>query len=438
MSAFMILDFKQHFGLSRSSEERIFRALELGLKDAFVEALKTAGLATINKFGFAHGQPGQKIDDEEFRLFLTNQLGTEPNIGVVAAAKNLLFEAHVFITASLKNRLEVTSDAVKPVPLAERSSRLQALRLKYPGLDISKSMEPGHALLDAMVHQAETKQLRYVPPSHCPSREQELSSNKSANKTLEVDGSNIKLKEIDKSIFVENNTEFLLYQAMRRRGLALEFADLITFTVHQKWVDFLFAKMTKEPVRGFQKVQIFQVLRADKAAWVHMADTCTDIRPGTGARPLDAIMSTLPGVHTVVFNLLPLQAPPWASSGDARKGKGKDIGARWTNGGKGKDQPGSWQRWTPYDRFAGGGGKTSKGGKGAGKGKYQKGSWERRPNMPRLLMGLHYKNTDGRPLCFAWNLPGGCAKGKDGGGLHLCSKCLGAHSYNECPQKGPN
>ena len=195
------------------------RALELGLKDAFVEALKTAGLATINKFGFAHGQPGQKIDDEDFRLFLTSQLGTEPNIGVVAAAINLLFEAHVFITASLKNRLEVTSDAVKPVPLAERSSRLQALRMKYPGLDRSKSMEPGHALLDAMVHQAETKQLRYVPPSRCPSREQELSSNKSANKTLEVDGSNIKLKATDKSIFVENNTEFLLYQAMRRRGL---------------------------------------------------------------------------------------------------------------------------------------------------------------------------------------------------------------------------
>ena len=96
-------------------------------------------------------------------------------------------------------------------------------------------MEPGHALLDAMVHQAETKQLRYVPPSRCPSREQELSSNKSANKTLEVEGGNIKLKAADKSIFVENNTEFLLYQAMRRRGLALEFADLITFTVHQKW-----------------------------------------------------------------------------------------------------------------------------------------------------------------------------------------------------------
>ena len=92
-------------------------------------------------------------------------------------------------------------------------------------------------------------------------------------------------------------------------------------------------------------------------------------------------------------------------------------------------------------RFAGGGGKPGKGGKGAGKGKYQKGSWERRPNMPRLLLGLHYKNTDGRPLCFAWNLPGGCPKGKDGAcdrGLHLCSKCLGAHSYNECPQKGAN
>ena len=124
-----------------------------------------------------------------------------------------------------------------------------------------------------------------------------------------------------------------------------------------------------------------------------------------------------------------------------RQGQGHRCQMDHRRQGQGPTQPGSCQRWTPYDRFAGGGGKSSKGGKGAGKGKYQKGSWERRPNMPRLLLGLHYKNTDGRPLCFAWNLPGGCTKGKDGAcdrGLHLCSKCLGAHSYNECPQKGPN
>ena len=127
-------------------------------------------------------------------------------------------------------------------------------------------------------------------------------SNKTVNKTLEIEGSSLKVTQAsDKAIFVENSTEFLLYQALRRRGLALEFADLVTYTVHQKWVDFLFSELTKEPVKGFQKVQTFQILRADKAAWVHMADVCSDIRPSVGARPLDALFPTLTTVHSVVF-----------------------------------------------------------------------------------------------------------------------------------------
>ena len=289
------------------------RASELGIADDITQTLVSKGLSTMNKFGFSHGQPGQKINDEDFTDFLRALLGTAPDIGTLAAAKNLLFECHVFITASLKNRVEASTDAVKPVPLAERTSRLQALRNKYAGLDISHSLEPGHALLDACVHQAETKQLKYIPPSRCPSREQELMSNKTVNKTLEIEGSSLKVTQ---AIFVENSTEFLLYQALRRRGLALEFADLVTYTVHQKWVDFLFSELTKEPVKGFQKVQTFQILRADKAAWVHMADVCSDIRPSVGARPLDALFPTLTTVHSVVFTLFPMQ-------GNLRLGKAK-------------------------------------------------------------------------------------------------------------------
>ena len=99
------------------------------------------------------------------------------------------------------------------------------------------------------------------------------------------------MKENDKGrLFIENNTEFLVYQALRRRGLAYEFADLITYTVHQRWVDWLFAELSKEQPARFQKVQMFQILRADKAAWLHMADVVKDIRPSDGSRPLEADM----------------------------------------------------------------------------------------------------------------------------------------------------
>ena len=205
---------------------------------------------------------------------------------------------HVFISASLKNRVEATADTAKPVPRAERSARLQGLRAKYTGLDISKALEPGHAMLDSTSHQAESKILKYMPPSRCASREQEMMSNKSSAKLLEIEGSQLKVKENDNGLFIEHNTEFLVYQALRRRGLAYEFADLITYTVHQRWVDWLFAELSKEQSARFQKVQMFQILRADKAAWLHMADVVKDIRPSDGSRPLEAEFERLPTVHS--------------------------------------------------------------------------------------------------------------------------------------------
>ena len=125
-----------------------------------------------------------------------------------------------------------------------------------------------------------------------------MMSNKSSAKLLEIEGSQLKVKENDKGLFIENNTEFLVYQALRRRGLAYEFADLITYTVHQRWVDWLFAELSKEQSARFQKVQMFQILRADKAAWLHMADVVKDIRPSDGSRPLEAEFERLPTVHS--------------------------------------------------------------------------------------------------------------------------------------------
>ena len=238
-------------------------------------SIKRQGLATLNSFGFSFGQPGQAIDSDAFASFFEGLVGPGQTLKTMAAAKNLLFESHVFNTASLKNRVENTTESIKPVPLAERSARLDKLRAKYTGFNITKALEPGHSLLDATSHQAESKTLRYIPPSRCASREQEIVANKDRlAKTLEVEGGALKIRDApDKPLFVDNPTEFLVYQALRRRGLAYDFADLVSYEVHQEWVDWLFQEMSKEPVKGFQRTQLAQILRADKAAWLHLADT---------------------------------------------------------------------------------------------------------------------------------------------------------------------
>ena len=268
-------------------------------------------------------------------------------------------------------------------------------------------------------------------------------SNKSSAKLLEIEGSQVKVKENDKGIFIENNTEFLVYQAMRRRGIAYEFADLVTYTVHQRWVDWLFSELSKEQPPRFQKVQMFQILRADKAAWLHMADVVRDIRPSDGSKPLDAEFPRLPMVHSVVFALMPMRMEnPKGFESKGENGKGGKFGKN----GKG-------QRFIPYDMpppntWYGRKGGKDKGNKGNGKqnykGQFSSAQSQGTPRMPKLLLGLHYKcPSTGKAICFGHNLPGGCPSGKNGEkecdrGLHICSKCLGNHSYNQCPQKQAN
>ena len=178
-----------------SEAQFLQRASELGIPDNVVGSIKRQGLATLNSFGFSFGQPGQAIDSDAFASFFEGLVGPGQTLKTMAAAKNLLFESHVFITASLKNRVENTTESIKPVPLAERSARLDKLRAKYKGLNIIKALEPGHSLLDATSHQAESKTLRYIPPSRCASREPEIVANKDRlAKTLEVEGGALKIE----------------------------------------------------------------------------------------------------------------------------------------------------------------------------------------------------------------------------------------------------
>ena len=399
-----------------SSAQFAQRAKELGIGADLIKKFKDQGLDTLNKYGFSHGQPGQAIEDAAFTAFLEGILGAGQSLAILAASKNLLFEAHVFITASLKNRVETSSDTVKTIPLAERSARLAAMRAKLQGVAITQALEPAFGLLDSVTHQYEQRQLKYVPPSRCPSREQELMSNKTSPKILEVEGNSIKVKESNSTIFVETPTEFLVYQALRRRALSYEFADLISFDVQMRWIDWLFNELSKSPPKGFQPTQLFQVLRADRAAFLYLAENCTEIRPQAGLRPLDALFERLPVVHSVVFCLFPLPA-----FGGKAKGKGK---SKWEHQGE-REKP----TYQPYTAP-----------KGKGKSKTKTKDSGRKPNMPYSLVGLHYKTTDGAPICFAFNLPGGCNNTvKDNGcdrGKHVCSKCMQSHSFTACPSKG--
>lgn len=152
------------------------QAKNASLPDDWVNALKTNGVDTLGKLSYAVTIPGTAVTDQAVRDF-TNSVrpGVNPTIAASAALKRLIFESQTFAVAALKAAVHSTeSEAPKKLAAPERQVRLNKLKTDYPGLDISGPLEPAHSLYDLCMTILETEEIRYIPPSKCLSRQQEL------------------------------------------------------------------------------------------------------------------------------------------------------------------------------------------------------------------------------------------------------------------------
>ena len=81
----------------------------------------------------------------------------------------------------------------------------------------------------------------------------------------------------------------MLQYALRRRGVAYEVAQAMSFEVHEAIVNYLFFELKKEPMEGFSQVTLQQVAAADRELHVRLAEaTRAGFRVGpAGELPLD-------------------------------------------------------------------------------------------------------------------------------------------------------
>lgn len=303
-----------------------------------------------------------------------------PNIGG-PSLRRLRFESGVVLTAALKATVETQEQsAPKPIPVAERAARLTALRNRLTGVNIQGVGEPSHALIDEACHQYETRTLEYIEPTRCTSRELEVTAGKS-DKKIKLDSGTLSVKE-SKTVRDEAvSSTYHLAQCLRRRGLAYDFANLISFNVREQYVDQLMRHLSIEPPPGYGAPTLRQIIKADKEVFTFLAQNIQDIRPLGNVKPLDAGFDTALRDYNTTFHLLPL--PKAAARERAAvdrsfsfsepyptrpKGKGKSRGA------KGKQKPV--------------GGASS---------------------APRGYPNCTGRDSQGRRLCFDWNL-GECDK----------------------------
>eukprot|EP00435_Cladocopium_sp_Y103_P022983 s4341_g5.t1 len=173
------------------------------------------------------------------------------------------------------------------------------------------------------------------------------------------------------------STSFKLQQCLRRRATAYEFASLISFSAHEKYIDKLLRRLHTEPPPNYQATSMAQILRADREVWVYMSQNVEDIKQqADGSRPVDKALGEALADYNVTFHLLPLPLPSSSSYAPVRNRE-------------------NFQSESNYKGKAGAFGR-----KGKGKSKGSQGS----SVAPRGIKGAVGRDAKGRAICFNYNL----------------------------------
>ena len=168
-----------------------------------------------------------------------------------------------------------------------------------------------------------------------------------------------------------------------------------------KFVNRMFTLLTQAPAPGFGRPGHAQLLRADRQAFMRLAETVQ--APfhvnAAGVLPLDLAFDQLHNDVTVTYHMLPV---PLSRQRDDDK-KAEPIKTK-----KPVTKPG---------------GPPSTKGKGGGK--------NRRQPMPQQLHGMHHKTPSGKAICFNFNL--GKCKDKKCPREHVCCMpgCYKSHPQTE-------
>ena len=172
-------------------------------------------------------------------------------------------------------------------------------------------------------------------------------------------------------------TSLQFQQAMTRRAIAYDFAQLMSFDISRRYCDMLLKHLNREPPPGYSATSLSQLIKADQQVWAKLSEAGSDIRRNNaGEYPLDRLIIQTLESYEISFYLLPMVA--------------SSANANWN----------AAPRQGPYEEFVKGKGKGKHKGKRKTKGEHVQ-TW-----VPPKLRGGKPTNPAGNPSCFNYNLEG--------------------------------
>jgi len=373
----------------------------------------TAELTTFMRMAFAIGTPQVPATDEAFRAFATElNGGVEPSLTLMSLLRRLHFEAVTMVVAHLKTNVvtDASTEGGRKLPPVEKVARLNDQQARLRGISIKGELQPSYALVDIIAGIFDSGSIIWVPPSKCTKRDAEVQQTlKEKPTTLTLEQQTLKLSTADPKLKADTSNELLMQWALQRRGLAFDQCKLISNDIHERWVNMLLMQLIREAPSGYAKVNMEQILRADRELFTVMAQEHSGpfLNGPKGELPLDLLMSRLTTDPRISMHLLPL---PHAA--------GRTTAASSVDEGANRAHP--TRNLQPK--------------------KKAKASSKAKANCPDELKGYKQFDDNNQPICWAFNMSKGCQEETKNGrckkGSHVCIKCKRSnHSLVTCRVK---
>ena len=291
------------------------RCLEIKSDGSLQAGFAGQQVKTFRALAFSIGTPQSAPTDAAYtdlasKVFVTDS----PSIGDVACVRQMHFEATTLVVQTYKDMVSKdTADGapVRKLPIPEKRARREAQQRRLQGLSMEGELDPSYQLIDACNHQLESGVVYWLAPSKCPKREVEVVAGfKERAPTLQVENNAIKISQAAVSVDCDASDGLKCQWAWMRRGLAYDQCKMISYTIHQKWIQRMLDCLTHQPPPGFASVNLAQCIRADKEMFLLISkEGLTSLKPdGRGELPIDAVMSRLMYDQRVNQFLLPLPA----------------------------------------------------------------------------------------------------------------------------------
>ena len=412
------------------------RMQAVGLSALIMTGMRTRGWNTLATFAYSCGYvPGQS--DE---LVFSNGV-LQPLIGVDYAdspdaprIRRLFFESHTLAIQDLRRRSERTdSDPVLKLPAEERVVRLDRLRNKYVGHDITGVLEPSHALVDLLAGMLESGQLRYVGWTLCTTRDAEVHGAKKLDVDLTsivTDSSTGFLKRVGRTegYSADISSDLLLVQALQRRSFAMELAGICEFRVFNNLSSALLKELARIPLSGYQKTTLEQIENADRFVFTRLAA----LTVGGLGRRADGSNPVADGVAAIVqepeFRYLLMQMPARGGSGTSSSSVVPRLAKSNRSDSRSRSRRRKITEQNAKNKASNDSARSGKGGakakaKGAGKGSKGKVSSGKQSRFNPAVETC--RTSTNRPICFGYQ-DGSCTAAEVGHecskGMHVCWK----------------